>query len=423
MIIISRKSHGVYLINNENIILEKKYTFFILIVLAVLSNFSIELYVPSLPSIASSLLAKSTLVELSVTIYLLGAGIAQLVYGPLSDIYGRKIILIFGISIGTFGGLVCTLSHSLSLLLCGRLIQGCGLAACITIMRAIMRDCYSGSKMSQVSSNTSIFMELATILAPLIGGSIQNYLSWRMNFALLTLLSFSTLIIIICFFSETNMHIGKKLFIFENFRQGISRLLIDYRFIFPVLCSTLSAAGVYIFLALSPFVFQNLMGLTVLEYSLILCLLTGVFVTGCLLNSLIVVKLNTFFLLILGSILMLCAGILINIFCLHIVTLNEILVCTIFFMLGASFIFPNSLAYALNSYPNFAGSAAAVYGACQMAGAFGFTLIFSSSSINSLLKLTRSYIFFGTAMCVVTTILVITSLLANKRVNGKAVIR
>ena len=115
-------------------------------------------------------------------IYLSGFSFSQLFFGPLSDHFGRRPILLCGLSGFVIGSFLCAIASSVEILLLFRLFQGLSIGAASVSARVIMRDCFSGYQLMKVASYTGIAYSLIPLTAPLIGGYIQKYTHWRMIF-------------------------------------------------------------------------------------------------------------------------------------------------------------------------------------------------------------------------------------------------
>jgi DHA1 family bicyclomycin/chloramphenicol resistance-like MFS transporter len=156
--------------------------------LMALNALAIDIMLPALPQIGEGLsVANPNDTQLVLIAYLLGFGPGQLLYGPLSDRYGRKPILLAGLAIYSVAGVIATLTTSFEAMLLARAIQGVGCAAPRIIALSAVRDCYEGRKMASVMSLGMMVFMAIPIIAPSIGQLITIFVSWRGVFAMLLL--------------------------------------------------------------------------------------------------------------------------------------------------------------------------------------------------------------------------------------------
>jgi MFS transporter, DHA1 family, multidrug resistance protein len=174
----------------------------ILVLLSLLMAFasiSTDLYLPAMPVMAQALHASPGLVELTISGYLVGFSIGQLLWGPVSDRYGRRLPIALGLGLFIVGSVGCALSTSVYMLIGWRAIQALGACASVVLARAMVRDLYAGHRAAQMMSTLMSVMAIAPLLGPTVGGQILHSFSWRAIFwtlvgvGLLTLLSLLTL--------------------------------------------------------------------------------------------------------------------------------------------------------------------------------------------------------------------------------------
>src|SRR5476651_2538226 len=165
-------------------------TFALTVLLAALSAIgplTTDMYLPSLPDIARLLGASTAQVQLTISAYLFGFAIGQILYGPLADRHGRKPVLLAAMGLYCAASLACALSTSIEMLIAARALQALGGAGGIVLARAIVRDLYSGARAGRELSLMGSVMALAPVLAPLAGGLLQTGFGWRAIFVTLVL--------------------------------------------------------------------------------------------------------------------------------------------------------------------------------------------------------------------------------------------
>ena len=155
-----------------------------------LNGLAVDTMLPALPAIGSDLgVTDENARQWIITAYLLGFGIFQLVYGPLSDRYGRKPVLLAGVLLYAFFSLITALAQSFDTVVFARFMQGAGSAASRVLVIAIVRDCYSGRRMARVMSLAFMIFLIVPILAPAIGQGVMLVTSWHFIFVGLTLIA------------------------------------------------------------------------------------------------------------------------------------------------------------------------------------------------------------------------------------------
>ena len=163
---------------------------------------STDLYLPALPEMGAFFSASPALVSMTLTVFFFFFAVSIIFFGPMSDKFGRKPIIIFGTSIYTIASLACALSTDIYVLLAGRIFQGVGSGAVLTSSTAIIKDCFRGSIMSKILAVTQALGVIAPMAAPLLGGFLLTFTSWRGSFIVLTALGAINLLLCF-FFSET----------------------------------------------------------------------------------------------------------------------------------------------------------------------------------------------------------------------------
>src|SRR5687768_7553784 len=164
---------------------QAKFSWFIpfLGALSALGPLSNDLYVPSLPLVAVGLDSDAGAVQLTLSTLLLGLSLGALVYGPLSDQYGRKPVLAAGLTVYVVAAIMAAFAQSLATLVLWRFLQGLGASSGSVLARAIVLDRWRGEQASRVLSWMAIFTFLSPVLAPLVGGQIASLGAWQTIFA------------------------------------------------------------------------------------------------------------------------------------------------------------------------------------------------------------------------------------------------
>lgn len=237
--------------------------------LAAFAPLSIDMYLPALPDIANDLHTKPSLVQLSLTFFLLGLSLGQLLAGPLSDVRGRRKPLLIGLLIYFAVSLLCAFSQSIWGLIGLRFIQGLAGAAGIVISRAIVRDLYSGTELTKFFSLLALVNGVAPILAPILGGQLLRIAPWQGVFIVLSVIGLVMFLVVLFGLPETLSEYSRSQGGIKNTLTTFQQLLSDRSFIGYALSQGLVFAAMFAYISGSPFVLQNMYGASPQMFSLI----------------------------------------------------------------------------------------------------------------------------------------------------------
>lgn len=169
------------------------WTLAILSTLMAFASISTDLYLPALPAMADALHANAGNVELTISGYLVGFSLGQLLWGPIGDRYGRRLPIGLGLLLFVVGSAGCALSNSVEMMIAWRAVQAVGACASVVLARAMVRDLYSGHRAAQMLSTLMTVMAIAPLVGPSVGGAILQLGSWRAIFWALVVVGFATL--------------------------------------------------------------------------------------------------------------------------------------------------------------------------------------------------------------------------------------
>lgn len=243
-----------------------KRLYLIIVFLVVAAQFSSDVVNPSFPAIKDYFNAEPLSFQAVVTAYLLGSGGCHLISGILSDHYGRKIVLLYGIGIFTVFSLCSAFCSNIYQLIFFRFMQGLGVGVCAVLSKAILRDVVAEDDFSKVSS---ILMQISAIIptiAIILGGYLQYYFQWRSNFIFLFLLGIMVIISIGVVYRETNVLCKtEKMKSLDSFKACL-KIFKDKNFIYYALKSSLSISVIHIYTIIAPFLFQRSFMMSSIQY-------------------------------------------------------------------------------------------------------------------------------------------------------------
>lgn len=343
--------------------------FLYLFLLSCLGQISSDVYLPALPAIRNIFHTTSQLIQLSLAVFMFGYSLSHLVYGPVSDYIGRKKPLIAGIGICVVGTLLCQFAHNIALLIVGRALQGVGAGAGAALFLSILRDVYNGNLLAKISSFLGISRALLLASSPLIGGYLLHFFNWRACFIFLFFYSSICLIVSVCIFEETNTHIQPKNLHFFTITKDIQRVLSHGQFLSYAFCVMLAFGGIVAWLTTLPFLLQDVVKLTPVQFGWIAAISGLFFIVGGFINAMIVERFTLEKMLLIGLVIMLAAGMLMLLFGLTgTIDTAVIMIPVIIYIVGSSFTFSNAYAGAMHPFTEKAGTAGAVFGFLQILG-------------------------------------------------------
>jgi DHA1 family bicyclomycin/chloramphenicol resistance-like MFS transporter len=236
--------------------------------LAAIGPFAIDMYLPALPTIAADLGASTAATQMTLMSFFIAFGLCQIVYGPVSDMIGRKPPLYFGLAVFTLGSIGCAAAPSVEWLIFFRFVQGIGASSVMVIPRAVIRDLHTGIEATQLMSLVMLVLSVSPILAPLAGSAFIVPLGWRAVFVAVTAVALLGIALVALHLPETRPPEERIRVSVEAVARGFAQLLRDARFLGLTFIGGLGMASFFTFLASSPFVYVEHFGLTPTQYSL-----------------------------------------------------------------------------------------------------------------------------------------------------------
>lgn len=236
--------------------------------LSAIGPFAIDMYLPALPEIGASLGASVGAVQWSLTAFFLSLGAGQLLYGPVSDMVGRKPPMYFGLALFTLASVGCALATDIETLVALRFVQGLGAAAGMAIPRAVVRDLHTGTDAARLMSLLMLVFSVSPILAPLAGSGVIALAGWRGVFWAVAIAAVAGLALVYASLGETRPAEDRVESSLGGALRAYGLLLRDWHYLGLVFIGGCAMAGFFVYLAGSPFVLINHYGLTPTQYSL-----------------------------------------------------------------------------------------------------------------------------------------------------------
>lgn len=345
----------------------KSLTVTILLTMAVaLGPMSTDFYLPSLPSLVDYFATDVASVQLTLSVFLVGFAVGQLFYGPLSDRYGRRPVMLAGVVIFTLASVACMLATSVEMLIAARLVQAIGACAGPVLGRAVVRDVYGREGAARMLALISAAMALAPLIGPIIAGYLTVWFGWQSNFLVLTLYGLLVLFGILAALDETNAHRGEV--------TSLAQMLRNYRAILHnrvwlgyVLCNSATYTGLFAFISGSSFVFIEVLGLPPHLFGA--CFATAVtgYIAGTMFSARMVMRSGIEPMVLSGAAICALGGLAMAGLALGgVQTVWSVLGPMMLFCAGVGLVMPNSMAGAIGPFPTMAGAASALLGFIQM---------------------------------------------------------
>jgi MFS transporter, DHA1 family, multidrug resistance protein len=228
---------------------------------------AINIFLPSMPSIAGEFGVRYADVQPAVTVYLVGAALGQLIYGPLSDKYGRKPLMVITAGVFVLANVLLMIAPTLESLVAVRALQALGGAGGMVLTRAIVRDCYPEDRSASALGYITMAMVLAPTVAPLIGGQLDEQFGWRASFAVLGVIGVATLLFAAFWLPET-LTTPARTVDFSAMTRGIGGLLKSPPFMGYAFTAGMCMASYFAFLSAAPYAVMTAFGETPTDYGL-----------------------------------------------------------------------------------------------------------------------------------------------------------
>ena len=343
-----------------------------------LTQICTDIYTPSLPAIAFHFHTSMGNAQLTLSCFIAGIALTTLMYGPISEIIGRRDTLIMGMGVAILGTLTCLWSLSIHELQWGRLLQGAGVGASSALWRSIFRDRFSGKTMVRLSGYLVNIVVLSLIIAPILGGHLQEKWGWQANFLFLLLWMMIIMLVLYFFLPETNQYHHKSRSSLRFILKTYQSLLCDIRFMLFSSLSFICYGGLVIWLATSPIILIHHLGLRPSHFGYLMMVTgLGTGLSGWA-NNRLIKSISLENIILIGAGLIGTAGVA---FILLYISLGlntwSILAPGIAMILGSTLIFMNAFGLAFAQVGTIAGYASALYACIQLAGGVVFSAIVS----------------------------------------------
>lgn len=331
-----------------------------------LAQFNSDVYLPSFPSMKEFFSVGPGEIQFTISIVWILFGISLLIYGPLSDYFGRKKTALIGIGFFIVGCFFTIFAKEINIFYLGRALQGIGAGCCGAISPAMARDVYSGKKLARAFSYISMSIAAIPIIAPVIGGYLQYNFGWQSNFVFLAIYAFILLLMVYFVLPETCPHVKENKLHVKHIFKTYLHILKNPSFFVATVAVILVVTGEISYLIISPFLIQTQLKFTPVQYGQLAIFTISGYIIGATISSHLCKTIKSKSIIAIGILVLLSASISMMVLSLNYFNVFVIIAPMFFYMLGAGLIYPNCFAMSVNEFPKNSGLSGALISSLQM---------------------------------------------------------
>jgi len=345
--------------------------------LSAIGPFAIDMYLPALPEIGSSLDAAIGPVQMSLTVFFVALGVGQFLYGPVSDMVGRKPPLYFGLGLFAIASVGCAMATDIEMLIALRFVQGLGAAAGMAIPRAVVRDLHTGNDAARMMSLLMLVFSVSPILAPLAGSAVIAFTGWRGVFWAVTVAAVIGLATIASVLKETRPAEERVESSLGSALRAYGIMLRDTHYLGLVFIGAFAMAGFFTYLANSSFVMIDHYGLSPTMYSVAFGVNAAAFFGAAQLNGMLCERFGI--VRVVKTSVTACGLVMTAMFLYYLSGGDQLAVLIVLYFIASAlmgFVIPTTSVLALEQHGAIAGTASALLGTLQMlTGAVVMTVV------------------------------------------------
>ena len=353
-------------------------------ILSMLPPLGVDMYLPAFLDIARDLNVNSEQVQYTLTLFTFGMAVGQLFWGPVGDSYGRRPIILLGVSIASLVAFMLTDVDSIGSFNLLRFIQGFFGAAPVVLVGALLRDLFDKDKLSKMMSMVTLVLMIAPLLAPIIGGYLVKYLNWHSIFYVISAMGFLSVLLVVLVIPETHKKENRIPLRLNIIARNFLSLWKQKEVLGYMFSSALGFGGMFAFLTAGSIVYIGLYGVAVDQFGYFFMLNIGVMVAGSFINGRIVHRVGAERMLQIGLMIQCSAGLFLILTALFDWGFWFIAIGVAVFVGQNSLVSSNAMASILEKFPTMAGTAN------SMAGSVRFVVGASIGSLVALMKMDSS---------------------------------
>ena len=335
--------------------------------LVALGPISMALYTPAMPELVQAFGTTESMIKLTLSLYFGGFACAQLVSGTLSDAFGRRPVTIGFMIIYLVGSLMSAFAPSVEVLIAGRIVQGVGASAGMTVARAIVRDQFTGNQSAAIMNLMGMMLSIGPALAPTIGSVAMGTFGWQAIFFIMVAMSIAACLIVVFAMEETTVPDRTKARP-GPILAGYAQILIDIRFVSGSLVISAAVGILYTLASVLPFVLIDRVGLTPLQYGMGMLIPSGSYFLGSIVVRQLLKRFGAKSLTVPGLAIIVLGGAVLMAD-IHVLPLSfpSVMAPVAICAFGIAFVTPYMMTAAVAPFGHIAGTAAAMMGFFQMA--------------------------------------------------------
>ncbi|MDF1655510.1 MAG: multidrug effflux MFS transporter [Coxiellaceae bacterium] len=369
--------------------------FAVIIYMIIGAFMGVDIHLASMPYIQVFMHTNQEHMQQSVSFFLIGMGVSLFFYGPLSDKYGRKPIVLFGLGLATISSFAAVFTTHIGWFLLTRVFQGVGSAVCSGIGRSILADRCQGKVLAKLSSYCGMAVCMSPLFAPMVGGYLQHWFSWQANFMALGVYMLTAFGLFLVIVPETNLHRNPRALSIEGLMISYRHLLTHRLFLGAAFLSGIGLSATMIYASTSAFILQRGFHLTPVVYGWLTSLVSVGSLLGRFASARLVHSWGSRKSMLVAQYLLLVVGMWFVLMAVSHIETVTLFLCGIFMVTFSQALTQgNATALALSPFQDKRGMAAALYGGSQTLTAFAAAAIVSTM-VGSIGVLAAGYVILG----------------------------
>ena len=357
-------------VQNKNTIIPTLGMTILLAALTAIQPLSTDMYLPSFLSLTTAFNTDIAHVQFTLSIFMIGFAIGQIFYGPFSDKYGRRPVLLVSLGIYMLGTVTCIFAPNIEMLILGRLLQAFGGSGSIVLGRTIVRDMLKGEAAGKMLATMGFILGFMPMIAPILGGFLENNFGRQSNFYIFLVYAIILILLVVYKLPETVPKKTTAKLTPSTFVKIYNGLLENAVYRYFILRMSLSYAGIFAFISGSSYYFQTHFELSPQQFSFAFAASVLGYLTGTLLGVRFITRFGIYKLIFIGALSQIVGGLLM--FGLHIsgtFHVAQLVVPMILYLIGAGIIMPHAMAGSMHDFPEKAGAASSLAGVIQVSTA------------------------------------------------------